>query len=291
MSRCCSAARARPPHVRPARGRRCRPGVAEDVELAPRARAGGHRGRDRHPRRFAGFVHPRSGLAHRLGLSLVNAPGTVDAGYRGEIRVNLVNLDPRAPSGSAAATGSPSSSSSRSCGPGSCRSPSCPAATAAAADTAPREARRLAAPSPQHWKGGSDMPFGRRSNRIDRSIRERGVPPEPQVREREETGTTRPLGRRGRPRGRAGPDRPRRAAVARDERDGAAGRRQPPAAGGRGEPAVGGVDAAAVGLRRPPRRWPVGRVRVELARGAERPGRIPEGGRGPVRHRARGHRC
>ncbi|WP_372453684.1 dUTP diphosphatase [Pseudonocardia abyssalis] len=44
------------------------------------------------PPGFAGFVHPRSGLAARTGLSIVNAPGTVDAGYRGEIRVCLVNL-------------------------------------------------------------------------------------------------------------------------------------------------------------------------------------------------------
>ncbi len=43
---------------------------------------------------YAGFVHPRSGLAARTGLSIVNAPGTVDAGYRGEILVCLVNLDP-----------------------------------------------------------------------------------------------------------------------------------------------------------------------------------------------------
>lgn len=47
------------------------------------------------PPGYAGFVHPRSGLAARSGLSIVNAPGTVDAGYRGEIRVCLVNLDPR----------------------------------------------------------------------------------------------------------------------------------------------------------------------------------------------------
>lgn len=46
------------------------------------------------PNGFAGFVHPRSGLAARAGLSIVNAPGTVDAGYRGEIKVALINLDP-----------------------------------------------------------------------------------------------------------------------------------------------------------------------------------------------------
>lgn len=44
---------------------------------------------------FAGFIHPRSGLAVRAGLSVVNAPGTIDAGYRGEIKVPLINLDPR----------------------------------------------------------------------------------------------------------------------------------------------------------------------------------------------------
>ncbi|OAV60883.1 dUTP diphosphatase [Enteractinococcus helveticum] len=46
------------------------------------------------PNGFAGFVHPRSGLATRAGLSIVNAPGTIDAGYRGEIKVALINLDP-----------------------------------------------------------------------------------------------------------------------------------------------------------------------------------------------------
>lgn len=45
------------------------------------------------PAGYAGFVVPRSGLAIRHGLSIVNAPGTVDAGYRGEIMVALVNLD------------------------------------------------------------------------------------------------------------------------------------------------------------------------------------------------------
>src|SRR3954469_9941143 len=47
------------------------------------------------PEGYVGLVHPRSGLAARFGVSIVNAPGTVDAGYRGEITVLLVNLDPR----------------------------------------------------------------------------------------------------------------------------------------------------------------------------------------------------
>ncbi|MBO9520508.1 MAG: dUTP diphosphatase [Nocardioidaceae bacterium] len=49
------------------------------------------------PDGYVALVHPRSGLAHKQGLSIVNAPGTVDAGYRGEIQVCLVNLDPDQP--------------------------------------------------------------------------------------------------------------------------------------------------------------------------------------------------
>lgn len=49
------------------------------------------------PDGFAAFVHPRSGLAARFGVALVNAPGTVDAGYRGEIKVSVINLDPTRP--------------------------------------------------------------------------------------------------------------------------------------------------------------------------------------------------
>jgi dUTP pyrophosphatase len=44
-----------------------------------------------------GLVHPRSGLAARHGVTVVNAPGTLDSGYRGEVLVNLVNLDPTEP--------------------------------------------------------------------------------------------------------------------------------------------------------------------------------------------------
>ena len=45
------------------------------------------------PHGYAGLVLPRSGLAHRHGISLVNAPGLIDAGYRGELRVLLLNTD------------------------------------------------------------------------------------------------------------------------------------------------------------------------------------------------------
>ncbi|WP_236833896.1 dUTP diphosphatase [Blastococcus sp. KM273129] len=72
--------------------------AAEDVELAPfERRLVGTGVAVAIPEGYAGFVHPRSGLAHRLGLSMVNAPGTIDADYRGEIMVNLINLDPVTP--------------------------------------------------------------------------------------------------------------------------------------------------------------------------------------------------
>jgi dUTP pyrophosphatase len=49
------------------------------------------------PAGYAAFVHPRSGLAARVGLSVVNTPGTIDSGYRGEIRICLINHDLREP--------------------------------------------------------------------------------------------------------------------------------------------------------------------------------------------------
>lgn len=49
------------------------------------------------PLGWAGFVHPRSGLAARTGLTIVNAPGTIDSGYRGEIMVCLLNTDSDTP--------------------------------------------------------------------------------------------------------------------------------------------------------------------------------------------------
>lgn len=69
-----------------------------DVELAPLARATVPTGvAIALPDGYAAFIHPRSGLAARHGLTIVNAPGTVDAGYRGEIRVTLYNSDPTEP--------------------------------------------------------------------------------------------------------------------------------------------------------------------------------------------------
>ncbi|MGH8868476.1 MAG: dUTP diphosphatase [Actinomycetes bacterium] len=72
--------------------------TAVDVDLAPGERATVPTGvAIALPDGYAAFVHPRSGLAARHGVSIVNAPGTVDAGYRGEVKVTLVNTDPRTP--------------------------------------------------------------------------------------------------------------------------------------------------------------------------------------------------
>lgn len=69
-----------------------------DVHLAPGERAVVPTGiAVALPDGFVALVHPRSGLAARCGVSIVNAPGTVDAGYRGEVKVVLVNLDPAEP--------------------------------------------------------------------------------------------------------------------------------------------------------------------------------------------------
>jgi dUTP pyrophosphatase len=68
-----------------------------DVRLAPGERALVPTGISLAlPEGYVALVHPRSGLAARCGVSIVNAPGTVDAGYRGEVKVLLVNLDPGA---------------------------------------------------------------------------------------------------------------------------------------------------------------------------------------------------
>ena len=68
--------------------------TAEDVELGPGERALVRTGiAIALPDGYAAFVHPRSGLAAKHGVTLVNAPGTVDAGYRGEIKVTLLNTD------------------------------------------------------------------------------------------------------------------------------------------------------------------------------------------------------
>ena len=67
---------------------------AVDIELAPGQRALVPTGiAVALPDGYAAFVHPRSGLAVRAGVGIVNAPGTVDAGYRGEIKVLLINHD------------------------------------------------------------------------------------------------------------------------------------------------------------------------------------------------------
>jgi len=72
--------------------------AAVDVELAPGERSVVPTGvAIALPDGYAAFVHPRSGLAAKSGLALVNAPGTIDAGYPGEIKVIVVNLDREQP--------------------------------------------------------------------------------------------------------------------------------------------------------------------------------------------------
>ena len=72
--------------------------AAEEVTLPPGGRAVVGTGvAIAVPDGFAAFVHPRSGLAARHGITLVNTPGTIDAGYRGEVKVVLLNTDPTQP--------------------------------------------------------------------------------------------------------------------------------------------------------------------------------------------------
>ena len=71
---------------------------AEDVILKPGDRAAVATGiAVAIPPGYAGFVHPRSGRALREGLAIVNGPGLIDSGYRGEIKVLVTNLDPASP--------------------------------------------------------------------------------------------------------------------------------------------------------------------------------------------------
>jgi len=68
--------------------------ACERLELAPGARAVVGTGLAvAIPEGYAGFVQPRSGLAARHGVTIVNTPGLVDSGYRGELRVILLNTD------------------------------------------------------------------------------------------------------------------------------------------------------------------------------------------------------
>jgi dUTP pyrophosphatase len=70
--------------------------ACERVELAPGERAIVSTGLAiAIPAGYAGYVQPRSGLATKHGISIVNTPGLVDSGYRGELLVNLLNTDPR----------------------------------------------------------------------------------------------------------------------------------------------------------------------------------------------------
>jgi dUTP pyrophosphatase len=72
--------------------------TTSDIDIAPGERAVVGTGvAIALPDGYAAFVHPRSGLAARAGLSVVNTPGTIDSGYRGEIKICLINHDLREP--------------------------------------------------------------------------------------------------------------------------------------------------------------------------------------------------
>ena len=94
--------RLRPDAVVPARAYNGDAGLdlssCERVDLAPGERALVPTGLAvAIPEGYAGFVQPRSGLAAKHGISIVNTPGLVDSGYRGELLVNLVNTDKSEP--------------------------------------------------------------------------------------------------------------------------------------------------------------------------------------------------
>jgi dUTP pyrophosphatase len=94
--------RLRPEAVLPARAYDGDAGLdlssCERVELGPGERAVVSTGLAvAIPEGYAGFVQPRSGLAARNGITIVNTPGLVDAGYRGEVRIVLLNTDAREP--------------------------------------------------------------------------------------------------------------------------------------------------------------------------------------------------
>src|ERR1700679_3682356 len=87
-----------PPAYAPPGDAGCDLYAAQDVDLGPGERALVPTGLAiALPDGYAAFVHPRSGLAAKHGVTIVNAPGTVDAGYRGEIKVTLLNTDRSAP--------------------------------------------------------------------------------------------------------------------------------------------------------------------------------------------------
>jgi dUTP pyrophosphatase len=93
-------ARLRPDAVLPARAYAGDAGMdlsaCERVELAPGSRALVGTGLAvAIPAGHAGYVQPRSGLAVKHGISIVNTPGLIDSGYRGEVRIALLNTDPR----------------------------------------------------------------------------------------------------------------------------------------------------------------------------------------------------
>ena len=245
------------------------------------------------PDGYVALVHPRSGLAARHGLSIVNTPGTIDAGYRGEIKVLLINHDPHEPvelrRGDRIAQLVVQRFERAALRRGR---PNCPTRRAAPGDTVLPEA---SAPPPADRDRRPADPPGRTPVKFrrkaaepdDEPIEALDEPTRPTTRPAA-TGalTGGPVRRRGRRRHRR-PGRPRRAAApaGRGHRAPAPGRR-----GVRQRP-VGDVRrtrgrAGAAGVRRAAPRRPVERGAAPDRRRPGPSGRHRHRARGPVRHRA-----
>ena len=161
------------PDLRPPGRRGRRPGRRRvDVELPPLGRATvPDRGGDRPPGRLRGLRAPALRPGRPARPDHRNAPGTVDAGYRGEIRVTLLNTDPVSPASVwSAATGSPSSSCSGCRGRGSCGPSACRGRTAATAGSGRRAAGGPPATRPVRWTPTRASGLSPRSGGMSRGV-------------------------------------------------------------------------------------------------------------------------
>ena len=241
------------------------------------------------PDGYVALVHPRSGLAARHGLSIVNTPGTIDAGYRGEIKVLLINHDPHESVELRRGDRVAQLVVQRSNGPPSWPSTNCRRRCAAPGDTVLPEVSapatsRPTSPRPTRKDACEVPPQGSREHRrADRRPRPRTRPTRPRPRRRP------PAPARSTPRTSSTP----RAGSTSARSCCCPSRDRAPAPGGRdvGQRPVGDVrrtrgSAGAAGVRRAASRRPVERGPAPDRRRPGPPGRHRHRARGPLRHRA-----